>query len=251
MKRISHSASRFLLVVFCLFALVGCKEILFSKLDEIEANEMVAILSAAGVAAERERDKDDFYSLLIDKEDVAAATTLLRNQGYPKPKFQSLGDVFTAEGIVGTPFEQQARYIYAMNQELSQTVTSISGIRSARVIVTAPPKERYERKAPPATASVTINYEPNFNVEPQVPKIKLLIAYALPNLEYDNVAVALFPASGPQIRTPRPEPRETEVIKAGFITQKPSGAGTLPGVIGVICLLLAAGIVAVRYRFWL
>jgi type III secretion protein J len=167
--------------------LVGCKEVLFSNLEEIEANEMVAILAAAGLEASRERDKDNIYSLLVDEKHVATATTLLRNEGYPTPKFESLGDVFSAEGIVGTPFEQHVRYIHAMNEELSRTITSISGVKSARVFVTAPLKERFAREAPAASASVMINYEPGFDAEAHISKVKTIVAHSLPNLNAAQV----------------------------------------------------------------
>ena len=249
MRNLGPKLKRSLVIGACCLALAGCKEVLFSDLDEVEANEMVAILAASGVEAKRERDKDNAYSLLIAADDVASATTILRNQGYPKPKFQSLGDVFSAEGIVGTPFEQHARYIYAMNEELSRTVTSISGVRSAYVLVTAPPKERYQREAPAASASVTINHDPGFDAERLVPKIKTVIAHALPNLDYDNVAIALFPAAGPQINVKNANQKAPEVIAARLLPSS-GGSGRAVGplaLLGSFCLILAAGLAFWRF----
>lgn len=185
-------------VLFC-FLISGCKEVLYSNLAEGEANEMVAVLAASNIPTARERGKKGDYAVLVDSENVALAVTVLKNAGYPQTQFLSLGDVFSTEGIIGTPFEQQARYLHAMNEELSHTITSINGIRSARVLVTSPPRGRYDRELPAARASVTIHYEAGTNVQELIPSIKLVVAYAMPNLKYEDVAVASFPAGGPDI----------------------------------------------------
>ena len=171
----------------------------FAEVDENQANEMVAVLATAGVSSSRSADKKGIYALSVDGQDVAGAITILKNAGYPREQFQSLGDVFSADGIIGTPFEQHARFIHAMNQELSQTITSIAGVRSARVFVTAPPKGRYDRTPPRASASVTVHHETDFDASKNLSMIKQIIAYSLTNLDYDDVAVALFPAGGPKI----------------------------------------------------
>lgn len=185
-------------MLICLAA-AGCKETLYSGLSENEANEMVAVLVASGFEPSRARDKDGIYEITLVEEDVAAAVTVLRNAGYPRQKFETLGEVFGAEGIFGSPFEQQTRFVHAMNQELSSTVSAISGVRAARVLVTSPPRGRYDREAPRATASVTIHHETAFDIGAHISSIKMIVAHSLPNLDYDDVAVVLFPAGGPVI----------------------------------------------------
>jgi type III secretion protein J len=246
----NNRVRKLVLVAVCCIGLSGCKEVLFSGLQEIEANEMVAILAAAGVEASRERDKENVYSLLVAEEDVATATTLLRTQGYPQPKFQSLGEVFSAEGIVGTPFEQHVRYIHAMNEELSRTITSISGVKSARVFITSPPKDRYEREAPPASASVTINYEAGFDAEAEVSKIKTIVAHSVPNLDYDDVAVALFQALGPNVQANKPAQNDQTVHEAKLLPGElfAKGSGWVLPLIGSLSLLVAALIYLLRTR---
>lgn len=202
--------------------LAACKEDVYSNLAEREANEMVAVLSAAGIAPSRRRDKDGAYALRVEAADVPAAITLLREAGYPRETFQTLGEVFNAEGVFGTPFEQHARYIHAMNQELSSTITAIDGIRSANVLVTAPPRGRFDREAPRATASVAIHYENGEDIRPDLSSIKMLVAHALPNLDYDDVAVALFEAGGPIVMAPRDVIRPTGSVETLAMSILPS-----------------------------
>lgn len=181
-------------VLLCVtLALMGCKEVLYSTLTENEANEMVAILDASGITAKRERDTDGNYALKVEGEMVADAVTILRNAGYPRQRFRSLGDVFANEGLVGTPFEERARFMFAMNEELSRTISEIDGIRSARVQVMIPAPDKYASVATPATASVALLFEPGYDLSPLVPNIKSLVAHSVPDLDYDDVSVAMFP----------------------------------------------------------
>jgi type III secretion protein J len=189
------------LLLVAALLLSACKEDLYTALPEREANEMVAVLAAQGIVSSRERDQDGAYALRVEAADVPAAITVLRDQGYPREAFQTLGDVFNTDGAFSTPFEQHSRYLHAMNQELSATITAIDGIRSARVLVTAPQRERFDREPPRATAAVAIHYEAGQDIRAMLPQIKTLIAHALPNLDYDDVAVALFEAGGPAVDT--------------------------------------------------
>jgi type III secretion protein J len=188
---------RFVALFFILFNLSGCKEVLYSDLAEREANEMVALLASSNIHASRERDKDGIYSVSVETVDIPAAVTILKAANLPGEKFMSFGDVFSSEGIVSTPFEQHALYLHALNQELSHTLSELSSIRKARVLITSQPKGRYDREPTPATASVSIEYEPGADMSSRIGTIKSLVSHAVPNLDYDNVAVAMFQTEEP------------------------------------------------------
>jgi type III secretion protein J len=161
---------------------------------------MLAVLASVGIESSRARDKNDNYDLLVDTVDIATSITVLKNSGYPKEQFETLGDVFSASGIVGTPFEQHARFIHAMNQELASAITTISGVRTARVLINSPTQGRYDRSMPAAGASVTIHHEADFEPSHATAMIKQIVSSSVSNLEYDDVAVAFFAAGGPQIK---------------------------------------------------
>lgn len=191
--------TRLIFAMLLPLALTACKEPLFSSLDELQANEMVAVLQASQIDAGRTRDKEGLYAVTVRAAEVGVAVTLLRREGYPRQRYATLGEVFPDEGIVGTPFEERARFMYALNEELSHTISDIAGIRTARVQVMIPPVPRYAETIPPSSAAVAVHHEPGFDAQPAVPVIKSLIAHAVPNLNYDQVEVALFAASGTQI----------------------------------------------------
>jgi type III secretion protein J len=221
--------NRLTLLLVLALGVSGCKEVLYSGLTENEANEMVAILAASGVETSRSRDKKGIYELSVAGEDVAAAVVILGERGYPKQQFESLGEVFSADGIIGTPFEQNARFIHAMNEELSQTISSIAGIRDARVLITAPSKGRYDKTAPPASASVTIQHEDWFDPAQSSSKIKQIVAYSVANLDYDNVAVLAFPVGAPGIS----DPPVAEGKPADNVSGAATSGTTRPGMISL------------------
>ncbi len=190
---------RFLLLLMMCAGLAGCKEVLYSELTETDANAMVAHLDAAGISASRKADKDGIYAILVQSADIPGAITVLNNEGLPRKSFQSIGTIFNAEGIVGTPFEERARFIYAMNEELSRTLSAIHGVTTARVHIMLPETQRFAQDAPISRASVAIHYEDGFAAQQHVPTIKTLVSHSVQNLEYDNVAVALFAAETLQV----------------------------------------------------
>lgn len=216
--------------------LAGCKEVLYSALTENEANEMVAVLDASGISAKRERDKEGNYTLKVEGELVADSVTVLRNAGYPKQRFKSLGDIFANEGLVGTPFEERARFMFALNEELSRTISEIDGIRSARVQVMIPAPDKYAKVSLPATASVAILFETGYDLAPLVPNIKTLVSHAVPDLDYDDVSVAMFPVNAPIVAA---------LPVGDAAAPKLTAMGVLPSALSGPLSLIVAGLVLV------
>jgi type III secretion protein J len=195
---IKHFA-RFALL-FCALAVTGCKEVLYSNLDEIEANQMVAVLQAAEVSSGRKKNVDGMYEILVEGSQIGVAVLLLQDQGLPRKKFVTLGEVFADTGIVGTPFEERARFMHAMNQEMASTISAIDGVREARVHVVLPESARFDRDGKSASAAIAIYYNEVFDAQKIVPTVKTMMAHSIPELNYDNVAVSLFPVGGAQLQ---------------------------------------------------
>ncbi len=226
----------------------GCKEPLYSNLDENQANEMIAILQAAHIAAGREGDGDGQYVVKVLPDDVGIAVTLLRARGYPRRTFTTLGDVFPDEGIVGTPFEERARFMYALNEELAHTISDIAGVRQARVQVIIPPSPRFGEQTALSTAAVAVYYEAGVELTPLVPTIKSLVAHSVPNLRYDDVEVALLMAGGTQMEA------VPAVTPDTLVAVKPAQATMLPiqvswRVMASIGVLLALSLTAM-FVYW-
>lgn len=194
-----------LTAVFCAaLLLAGCKSELYSNLSEREANEIVAALLDAGIPAAKERTGADMITVTVDDQRFAEAMAILNQRGLPSATYQSLGDVFEKEGIVSSPVEERARFIYAMSQELARTVAEIDGVLSARVHVVLPETDMLGRDLKPSSASVFIRHDPNVPVDEFTGQIKLLIANSLEGLVYDNVTVVNVPAAETSDQAYRP-----------------------------------------------
>lgn len=237
-----------LIALFCAaFLLAGCKSELYTNLSEREANEIVAALLEAGIPAAKQRSGADLVTVTVDDQRFAEAMTVLNQRGLPSATYQSLGDVFEKEGIVSSPVEERARFIYAMSQELARTVAEIDGVLSARVHVVLPETDMLGRDLKPSSASVFIRHDPNVPVDGFTGQIKLLIANSLEGLVYDNVTVVSVPAS----QTPEEGYRPTEFVQVLGVWVHPASEQrmwTLLATVAGVALLLGIGVSAALTR---
>jgi len=188
---------RLWLLALLAVGLSGCKSELYSNLSEREVNEMIAVLSAAGIETSREKAKGGTFSILVGQDDTATAIALLNQSGLPRQQFDSLANIFDAKKMVSTPFEERARFMHAMNQELAQSLTQIAGVVSAQVHLMLPDASPLDRVKQPARASVFVYHQPTVDVAQHIPVIKNLIVNAVNGLNYEDVAVAAFPINPP------------------------------------------------------
>jgi type III secretion protein J len=179
---------------FVLCCLSACKAELYTKISEPEANEMVAVLAASGMRSTKLSPDGKTWTVMIEESDIPKALEALRAQGLPRDRTQSLGDVFKKEGLVSTPSEERIRFIYAMSQELSRTLSQIDGVITARVHVVIPANDPLSEKLSPSSASVFIKHRPSLNIQAITPAIKMLVQRSIEGLSYDNVSVLFFPA---------------------------------------------------------
>lgn len=166
---------------------------LYSQLSERQANEMVAVLRSAGIDAEKQSQEGRF-SVLTARGDFATAVRTLNAQGYPRETFDSMGKVFKREGFVSSPLEERARLMFAMSQEISNTIANIDGVVTARVHLVVPERNPLVDKPQPSAAAVFIKHRPDRDLTSQITQIKALVVNSIEGLSYDNVTVALFPA---------------------------------------------------------
>ncbi len=198
LKRILPTG-RFVAAILLAAFLAGCQSELYSKLDERQINEMTSVLESNGISVTRERDKDGTYTIFIERGEFARAVGILSQHGLPRESFNGLGDIFSSEKLVSTAFEEKARFIHALNQELADSLTRIAGVTSARVHITLPEKAPLEEESKPSRAAVFVYHSPDINLNPQIPVIKNLIVSSVESLNYEDVTVALFPADSPQM----------------------------------------------------
>jgi len=208
-----------LVFAISLLMLLGAceEESLYTALSEQEANEMVALLHKAGLPASKVAVKDSRFSVATEQHAFADAVSLLQENGLPRRRFESLGDVFNDEGFVSSNTSQRARYMYALSQEISNTISSIDGVVKARVHLAVPERDPLADVKVQSSASVFIKHRADVDLSGQVSQIKALVINGLENLPYANVTVALFEAQSQSFGTslaPAKKPVVSEYSRA-------------------------------------
>lgn len=191
----NSSKSRLGIAFAVCVGLSGCSEDLYSGLSQREANQMLAVLELNGIAASRSLETEGAgYRISVDTGSMANAIMLLERNGFPRSNYASLGEVFKADGLVTTPFEERARYLYAMNEELARSIAGISGIYDARVHMVLPDSDPLNAESGKARASVFVYHKVGFDVASVTRKIQLAVANSTDNLSTRDVVVMSFVA---------------------------------------------------------
>lgn len=195
MGRVKHRAAATALTA-ALLMLAGCERAeLYTGLTEKEANEMLAVVHGAGLdAAKSTPDNGKTWALSAAKAQFPQEVALLQARGYPRERYESLGDVFKKEGFVSSPTEERARMMFGLSQELSHTISEIDGVVDARVHVAMPEDDPLDDKPRPSSAAVFIKYDPQVELTSQVGSIKALVVNSIEGLPPDKVTVVLSPA---------------------------------------------------------
>ncbi|WP_028488376.1 type III secretion system inner membrane ring lipoprotein SctJ [Thiothrix lacustris] len=185
-------------VVFALFLLTGCKTELYSNLVENDANGMLAILLNNKVDAEKIYDKKAAtYTLNVEESQIPQAVQMLKEHGYPKEKTATVGELFKKEGLISSPLEERARFIFALSQSVQETLSQIDGVLVARVHVVLPENNPIDTEVKPSSASVFIKYNPSYRLEDMKSDIKMIVEKSIEGLTYDSVSVVMVPAQFP------------------------------------------------------
>jgi type III secretion protein J len=182
------------LLLLSILALAGCKQAIYTQLNETEANDVLLTLIRGGIEAEKRVTDDKQFAVYVRDADVATSIELLRADAQPAQRFSSLGDVFDRNGLISSPTEERMRYIHGLQQELSHTLSEIDGVVVARVHIVVPAHDALDTVVKPSSASVFIKHRPDLNMQLLVPAVKDLVVRSIEGLGPDTVAVSLFPA---------------------------------------------------------
>jgi type III secretion protein J len=243
-----HRMVKLAALALMLCALAGCQTELYSKLDEREANDMIALLHKYGVAAERSFAKDGTSQISVEERQLPQAIELLKANGLPRRTFTNMGEVFKSSGLISSPTEERARFIYALSEELSRTISDIDGVLSARIHVVLPKNDLLRQDATPSSASVFIRHDSRAPLKSLLPHVKMLVANSIEGLSYEKVSVVLVPVERPSIDTAAPG-TVGATTQAGLMAPRTTGGSSQAlylSLAGFVALLLTGAL-----AFWL
>ena len=163
--------------------LAGCSERveLHRQLSEQEANEVIAELADKHIRAQKIPSKEGVI-VAVNAIDIGRAVRTLEAVGLPRVARTTLGDTFRKEGVISTPLEERARYIYALSQELEATLSNIDGVIVARVHVVLPERIAPGEPVQPASASVFIKHDPRLDPDNIRARVRRMVASSIPGM---------------------------------------------------------------------
>ena len=194
---------RLLIPLLPLLLLTACKEPLYTRLTEQEANEIVGALLEKDIDATKGEGEEGSWSVSVSRGDFSQAVSVLREGNFPREPMSGLGEVFRKDSLVSSPTEERARLIHALSQELSRTISKIDGVVLARVHVVIAAPDPITDRHKPSSASVFIKHRSEVDMSRFVPQIKAMVMNAIEGTTYEGVSVALFPvdvAAAPPLR---------------------------------------------------
>lgn len=234
--------------------LAGCKDVLFSRLTEAQANEVLAALSEARIEASKERVDDSAWQVLVDDARLGAALVYLRNRGLPSRPSASLGEVFKKEGMISSPMEERARYAYALQEDIAATIRRIDGVVDARVHIALPNNDPLATRVVPVSASVFIKHRNSLDIDMLGPNIKAMVMAGVEGLDFRNVALVALPVESAAPAEPTPAGQRTGFMSVQAATLAPAGgsptSSDVDWIVSLSALLIAAAVLAwvVRLR---
>jgi type III secretion protein J len=135
---------------------------------------------------------------MVQESKFAAAVNLLERKGLPRRAHQGIGEVFKKTGMISSPSEERIRFMDALAQDLSRTISGIDGVIDARVHVVLPENDPFARNALPSSAAVAIRSRWDVDITDLVPSIKGLVKNAIEGLTPEKMMVTIFRDSPPK-----------------------------------------------------
>ena len=174
--------------------LAGCEKeaTLFSGLAESQANAALAALLESGIAATKAPGDEGTWNVMIGEKDFAEAATLCERRGLPRRTFNGVGVVFKKTGMVSSPSEERIRFMDAIAQDLSQTISMIDGVVDARVHVVLPENDPFAKNTLPSSAAVALRSHWDADLTEAIPQVKSLVKNAIEGLAYEKISVTVF-----------------------------------------------------------
>ncbi|MDD3266731.1 MAG: type III secretion inner membrane ring lipoprotein SctJ [Burkholderiales bacterium] len=188
---------KFILICIIFICNVGCNSnhdfVLGSTLSEQDSNRLILMLSQNGIDAIKQKAKDGTYSLLIANGNKDEAIKVMLSNGIPSNKFTNLGEMFKKDGFISSPIEEKSRFIYALQQQISDMIMQFNGVVSVNTNVSMPITDDILSNDHMSSAAVLVKYKSGYNMTMYVSKIKRLVTNSVPGLSGDNVEVTMVP----------------------------------------------------------
>jgi len=168
---------------------------LFSGLAPADANAIVDQLNTDGVTYKL---ADGGSTILVPQDQVYAERIKVSAAGLPS-QGEAGYELLDKQGVMTSEFMQQVTYRRALEGELSKTIKSIDGVKTATVHLAIPEKDVFADDTQKPTASVLVDTGTRSLTSGQVQSIVHLVASSVEGL--DPASVTVVGANGKVLST--------------------------------------------------
>lgn len=174
------------IVVFTAWLDTEESAVLFTNLSPEDAATAIDELHKQNVNAEL---TDGGTTIKVPSNRVHELRVDLAGKGIPSSGTVGWG-IFDGKQYGMTEFVQNVNFKRALEGELTRTIESIAGIRSARVHLVLPKPSIFKRNQTPATASVVVTVGRNASLSPsQIAGVQSLVAGSVEDMDAAQVSV--------------------------------------------------------------
>lgn len=160
-------------------------EVLFDSLSSSDAAKVIEQLEKDKIPYKLEENN----VIKVPRDVVYKERISIASLGIPKDNVVGF-ELFDTQEFGATKFDQDVKYLRALEGELSRTISALAPVKSASVSLALPKDTLFVSKQSEPTASVMIEFNDERTVSSkQVRGIKNLVAAAVPKLTSENVMV--------------------------------------------------------------
>lgn len=249
---------RFVLLVILLSLVAGCnREQIVSDVNQIQANEVIAKLGASGIEAfvVPESGGRGKFSVEVDSDNRIAATTILVEEGLPKPLRQSVEDILAPGGLMPNSREiDAARLDRAIALQIQELIESLPAVSQCKAVL----RVNYlgDSEKPAASLVITTAAGGGTGGGPGLKEQALpLIKRLLPGLSADDLTIEVVTEpvqaqSQPPTGTEQGMNQPTDEFSYFLLWQIPRGSYSGLAITVIVSIVLM-GIVGVVVGYWL
>ncbi len=158
---------------------------LYNDLPDAELSQIADSLKQSGI-----HYKLSAGGIMVPANDVDKARMQLAAQGLPKIRPEGFDILNQEQGFGTSQFIQAARYQHALEEELSQSISALRNIKSARVHLAIPKESVFVRNRKKPSASVIVDLYSGHRIsDEQVSAISYMVASSVPNLQVEEVTI--------------------------------------------------------------
>jgi type III secretion protein J len=227
------------LVAAAALAAAGCETAVLHNMEENASNRAIAALQDQGIMASKETDNAESrtWKVVVPRRDATRALMVLQANRLLDRDDEKQDDT-CGKQLFTSPLEEKACVVKDLQRSIARTLTSVSGIVSARVHVALPEGELFEPSRSEVKASVTLEYQADPSGRPPLREedVRGIVANGVNDLKPESVKVVMKP-----IQLVRLQQTYDFVAFGPIVVAAPSVAAFKILTGGIVAIVLALG----------